>query len=152
MNEVNRVLACNGVVALFSYFLAQIINPLKPEDQRLTKLLNDAFYDPIINQYQNSDHFKTVESHYKDIKFPDDYHYAYRDNIMVKKVTNASRIIGIIKSWSHYQQLVRVNEEEAEKFIAIIEHKFREVLGVEDLTQTDLFYNTQYFIAMARKP
>ncbi len=148
--ESNRILVNNGIIALIGYFLPEIVDPLNPNDERVTQLVLEVYNDPLLAPYKNSK-VLSVEKHYHDLKFPLNYEFVHKDNILNSVKANAQELIGYLESWSLYQGLAAKDERIAENYIQQIQTKLKDILNTSDLSKREIIINYNYFIAMGRK-
>jgi phenylalanyl-tRNA synthetase beta subunit len=148
--ESNRILVKNGIIAFIGYFLPEIVDPLNPNDERVTELVLEAYNDPLLAAHKNSK-AAILEKRYRDLKFPLNYEFVHKDNILNTIKANAQQLIGYVESWSLYQGLVAKDERLAQNYIQQIQIKLKDILKTSDLSKREIIINFNYFIAMARK-
>jgi len=148
--ESKRILVQKGVVALIGYSLLEPFDPLDPNNQTLTELVLQLRKDPVLARYKNKNSM-SIDKHYSDLIFPSDFDYVYKDNVIHTVEAYAHNIVGFIETWSPYQQMLKHNAAEAQKFLLNFEQKLKHLLGVYDLSQKKIMFNYRYFIAMGRK-
>jgi hypothetical protein len=148
--ESNRNLVKNGIIALVGHLLPKIVDPLNPNDQRMTQLVLETFNDPLLAPYKNSK-VVVIEKRYRDVKFPLNYEIVHKDNILNSIKANAQELIGYVESLSLYQGLAAKDERMADNYIQQIQIKLKDILKTSDLSKREIIINYKYFIAMGRK-
>jgi len=148
--ESDRILVKNGIIALIGYFLPEIVDPLNPNDQRMTQLVLEIYNDPLLAPYKNSK-VVVIEKRYHDVKFPLNYEIVHKDNILDSIRANAQQLIGYLESWSLYQGLAAKDKRIADNYIQQIQIKLKDILNTSDLSKREIIINYNYFITMGRK-
>ncbi len=148
--ESNRILVNNGIIALIGYFLPEIVDPLNPNDERVTQLVLEVYNDPLLAPYKNPK-IVSIDKRYHDLKFPLNYEFVHKDNILNSVKANAQELIGYLESWSLYQGLAAKDERIADNYIQQIQTKLKDILNTSDLSKKEIIINYNYFIAMGRK-
>jgi hypothetical protein len=126
------------------------VDPLNPNDERVTELVLEAYNDPLLAAHKNSK-VVILEKRYRDLKFPLNYEFVHKDNILNSIKANAQQLIGYVESWSLYQGLAAKDEPIARNYIQQIQIKLKDILKTSDLSKREIIINFNYFIAMARK-
>ncbi len=103
-------------MALIGYSLVEPFNPLDPNNQTLTELVLQLRKDSVFADYRN-ENCMSIDKHYADLIFPSDFDYVYKDNFIHTVEAYAHNIVGFIESWSPYQQMLKYNAAEAQKFL-----------------------------------
>jgi hypothetical protein len=150
--ESDRILVKNGVIAFIGYFLPEPIDPNNniSVDKILSDLVLKAYNDPILAPYKNPK-IVSIEKHYHDFKFPDNYQFVHKDNLLNSFKARAQDLVGFIESLSFYQGLVNSDKQKADLFIQQFKQKLKDILKTEDLSNKEIIINYRYFIAMGRK-
>ncbi len=150
--ESDRILVKNGVIAFIGYCFFELIDPNSDisVDQFLSDLVLKALNDPILVPYKNPK-IASIEKHYHDFKFPDNYQFVHKDNLLNSFKARAQDLVGFIESLSFYQGLVNNDKQKAVHFIQQFKQKLKDILKTEDLFNKQIIINYCYFIAMGRK-
>ncbi|CAG2103362.1 unnamed protein product, partial [Medioppia subpectinata] len=149
MEECTRVLVDNGVLAVIGYFIPDPSDPLEPNrDQSLVDLMQECYNSDRLAAYK-SPNVASVENHYKNVTFPTNYESKHVDHIIASVPVLAEDMVGLIESWSSFQQLVKADTESAQLFRREIREKLSAILKTNDLFAKEIVFNYTYFIAMA---
>ncbi len=150
--ESDRILVKNGVIAFIGYFLPEPIDPNNniSVDEILSDLVLNAYYDPILAPYKNPK-IVSIEKQYHDFKFPDNYQFVHKDNLLSSFKAKAQDLVGFIESFSFYQGLVNNDKQKAHHFIQQFKQKLKHILKTEDLSNKQIIINYRYLIAMGTK-
>lgn len=150
--EMNRVVVDNGVVAFIGYWMPQPTDPSKPEDTSLSDFVMNAYNDKRLAPHKNVK-IVAIETYYRDMKFPDNYEFVYKnDNTVIHSYpATAQDLIGFIKSWSLFKGLLDDDREAAEQLITEYKDQLKSIVGTDALATKEIIINFQYFIAMGRK-
>ncbi len=132
-----------------------MLEPIDPNnnisvDQVLSDLVLNAYYDPILAPYKNPK-IVSIEKHYHDFKFPDNYQFIHKDNLLNSFKAKAQDLVGFIESFSFYQGLVNNDKQKAHHFIQQFKQKLKHILKTEDLSNKQIIINYRYLIAMGTK-
>jgi len=151
--ESDRILVDNGVVALIGFELPGPlpIDPSNPNDNRLIELMNESLLQIIQTLGPTKQLSLIAENNYKDLKFPQNYEYVYKDNIIGSQTACALDLVGNFKSWFIYQGLVANDKKLSEEVLNEFIEKLKNIVKTDDLSTKEITINYKYFIAMGRK-
>ncbi|XP_056320843.1 putative methyltransferase DDB_G0268948 [Danio aesculapii] len=149
LQEADRVLKPHGCLALLNYTLDMELT--YGDCSEALNLICNEFYaalHPLRDPHLGPSSFELYKRTYDSLQYPvKEWH----DLFWVKKAVPLSGYIGMVKSFSTFQTLLKKDPEEARRLSQDIEERLKRAMDVTS-SETEVTMGVKYFYFLAQKP
>ncbi|CAH2308108.1 methyltransferase DDB_G0268948 [Pelobates cultripes] len=146
--EVDRILKPRGCLAIFTYIPDMEVH-YKDRSEQLTKVFKEG--QKMLAPYEN-EKVRLVKTGYKDLFDAIPYTDKKRvENMTTKMPMLLSDFLGLIQTFSMFQDFLKHEPKKAKEFIVTTEKRFLEIMGVSS-TETEIEVRLNNVCLLASKP